>query len=83
MFVLFVSRHCVAHTRSHAHQCKYPILPCPPVSFAIIARCASRARADAQARFLEEFLKQFFFEANSKEALLSFLDTKKPATMEI
>lgn len=36
-----------------------------------------------QARFLEEFLKQFFFEANSKDALLNFLDPAKPFTMEI
>ncbi|CAM9540659.1 unnamed protein product [Scytosiphon promiscuus] len=36
-----------------------------------------------KARFLEEFLKQYFFEAGSKEALLSFVDTSKPATMEI
>ncbi|CAB1116539.1 unnamed protein product [Ectocarpus sp. CCAP 1310/34] len=36
-----------------------------------------------KARFLEEFLKQYFFEAGSKDALLSFLDLKKPATAEV
>lgn len=36
-----------------------------------------------QARFLEEFLKQYLFEANSKEALLSFMDSRKPNTMQI
>eukprot|EP00904_Undaria_pinnatifida_P012385 jgi/Undpi1/8277/HiC_scaffold_25.g10746.m1 len=36
-----------------------------------------------KARFLEEFLKQFIFEANSKDALLAFLDIGKASTAEI
>lgn len=36
-----------------------------------------------QARFLEEFLKQFVFELNGKDALVNFLDTRLPYTVEI
>lgn len=36
-----------------------------------------------QARFLEEFLKQFVFEANSKDALVAFLDPGRRSTMEL
>eukprot|EP00903_Cladosiphon_okamuranus_P007809 g7555.t1 len=56
--------------------------PCN-IPFVIRPRRLDASYLQNKARFLEEFLKQFFFEANSKEALLSFLDTKKPATMEI